>query len=606
MKKITLLLFVLLFVGYSCDQDLLQETDSTAEKHKKKKDDCECDKEVGITQLSLMYIGDEPNGTSILVKTEKPKHFGHDHNKKKDDKKFKKAVEVLSVTVGEDINIVTGFEVTIQNTTAILERLGNKTWIQVGDKKPFEIHTSCSQPIGPGVKLGDFEVISAMSGDVPLTCEIETPPDYGDCGPCEGGGLSSLTLEYKGSGTSVTVKSKEKKNEVPYEETFDVSSEKTFTVFSGDFAEKIGGSNEIILTDNSGSQTIHISCSQPIDVGLVFGNYTIVDGHGAKTGPFCPEEDCISDFDKWIPDTQVQIIVTDPNPIASANSYFNLEVSGAGQIDGSYKAYCIDYDTSITRGSLLNAFVYSSYENLLPEVRSRLRNPDTFDQLNYLINNFKVGDPVPLTSYPGCAPTGGQNENLTSGDIQQAMWYILEGRMADAGYVGSLGDRNPLRVNYIICETENKGVGFKPDCGDDIGVIFVPEGETQIVFGVFDCIDECEEEENCGPCDGGGISSLTLEYKGNADSITVKSKPKGKDASSFVQTYDVSSNKTFTVFSGELSQKIGGSNEIILNDGNGDQNIHISCSQPIDIGLEFGKYKIVDGYGVKTGPFCKD
>ena len=50
--------------------------------------------------------------------------------------------------------------------------LGPEIWIFVGDDIVAEIHTSCSQPIGPGLVVGDFEVVYGESKNGGPLCPI--------------------------------------------------------------------------------------------------------------------------------------------------------------------------------------------------------------------------------------------------------------------------------------------------------------------------------------------------------------------------------------------------------------------------------------------------
>lgn len=62
-----------------------------------------------------------------------------------------------------------------------------------------QIHTSCSQPIGPGLVSGSFEVVAGESLKGGALCPIDLPPT-GECDFCEtiGGKPQVLTMEYTG------------------------------------------------------------------------------------------------------------------------------------------------------------------------------------------------------------------------------------------------------------------------------------------------------------------------------------------------------------------------------------------------------------------------
>jgi hypothetical protein len=66
------------------------------------------------------------------------------------------------------------------------------------------IHTSCSQPIGPGLVRGDFEVVSGRSLLGGVLCPLPPPPPTGD-DFCETYGRpKALTFEYTAAGCGAT------------------------------------------------------------------------------------------------------------------------------------------------------------------------------------------------------------------------------------------------------------------------------------------------------------------------------------------------------------------------------------------------------------------
>ncbi|MDY7092237.1 MAG: SdrD B-like domain-containing protein, partial [Acidobacteriota bacterium] len=65
------------------------------------------------------------------------------------------------------------------------------------------LHTSCSEPIGPGTVAGDFVVLAGSSRNGGALCPVDGSggggdPDPGDCADCDGK-VTALTLEYLGS-----------------------------------------------------------------------------------------------------------------------------------------------------------------------------------------------------------------------------------------------------------------------------------------------------------------------------------------------------------------------------------------------------------------------
>jgi len=146
----------------------------------------------------------------------------------------------------------------------------------------------------------DIEVMLCATGDmwlyfasdmgqvafdwIELWGEEALPPV--ECGPCDGG-VTSLTLQYNGTtpddDTPVYVEVKKKKGD---EILFDgwVAPTEMFTVTNE--ADKHGklGSEIKIYVNGEEYTKIHTSCSQPIGIGMVFGDFEIVGGESLKGG----------------------------------------------------------------------------------------------------------------------------------------------------------------------------------------------------------------------------------------------------------------------------------------------------------------------------------
>jgi len=106
-----------------------------------------------VTEMTLRYDGDETAHVVVKQKAKKKK------------KKKKKWVVVFDgwVDPGET------FTFTGQDKKGTL---GNKIKVFVDDDLDTKIHTSCSQPIGPGMSFGDFTVVEAYSRNGGLICPL--------------------------------------------------------------------------------------------------------------------------------------------------------------------------------------------------------------------------------------------------------------------------------------------------------------------------------------------------------------------------------------------------------------------------------------------------
>ena len=235
----------------------------------------ECDGKV--TWLELKYIGSTQNA-NITV-------FQKDGNK---------VITVFDgiVQPGETFNFsgkdkwgTLGPEITIKVCSPIVKLSMNGG---VGCPPPQEtcvetkIHTSCSQPIGPGLIRGDFEVVAGKSRYGGWLCPLEEPPEE-ECGECDGK-VNWLKLKYSGS-KNATIKVFQKDGVKVFQG--DVSSGGAFD-FSGKDKWGTLGTDIFIYVNNRFNTKIHTSCSQPIGPGLIRGDFEVVAGTSRNGGELCP------------------------------------------------------------------------------------------------------------------------------------------------------------------------------------------------------------------------------------------------------------------------------------------------------------------------------
>jgi len=185
----------------------------------------------------------------------------------------------------------------------------------------------------------------------------------------------------------------------------------------------------------------------------------------------------VEGFNFYLPTGNVNMNVQYPGP----SSYFKLNLSNAGAMNGSYECWCIDIGHYITPGTNYAAQLYSSYDpNLLvkvPFINNQIGNLDELDKVNYIVNHFHAGDIIqPLTD---CSTLYGTPTALKLGDIQMAIWQII-----DADAPPSPGsDWTQQKVNAIKCAAYNNGEGFVPGCNDKIIFIIVVNSSVQFVVG---------------------------------------------------------------------------------------------------------------------------
>lgn len=184
-------------------------------------------------------------------------------------------IRVESETVVFEAFVPTGGEFTIFGDKAD-GKFKKDIKVFVDGVEVAKIHTSCSKPIGPGTIFADFEVVNAVSKDGGTVCPPGPAPE---CSTCKGK-VTELTLSYDGAADAdIIVTDKDGR------ELFNgaVAAGGSFS-FSGK-DDKGTMTTEITISVNGvDAVTIHTSCSQPIGVGSVFGDFTVLSGASLDGG----------------------------------------------------------------------------------------------------------------------------------------------------------------------------------------------------------------------------------------------------------------------------------------------------------------------------------
>ncbi|MEJ2595669.1 MAG: hypothetical protein P8100_11240 [bacterium] len=228
-------------------------------------------------------------------------------------------------------------------------------------------------------------------------------------------------------------------------------------------------------------------------------------------------------FSKSLPATAT-VSLTHPG----AASYFDIQLSNAGDFNGTYAAWCIDVGHSIASndGTEYTVDIFSTYGGLVDFLSEgddpNIDFPEKLPIINWIINQGFVGT---------ASVCGG---NFTMGDVQRAIWEIID-VTPDVEY--GLGAWSECRVAEILAAVEAAGTEaseFVPLAGGFGAAAFVPEGNAQVmaVTFSFDCeaADEtawgfgyCADCESVGDCHDGetgvadGISfTESTEYYGGS------------------------------------------------------------------------------------------
>ena len=150
------------------------------------------------------------------------------------------------------------------------------------------IHTSCSEPVGPGLVRGDFEVVSGTSRNGGELCPVEEEEPT-DCGDCDGQ-VTALTLRYTGdmADAPVRITQRDRSRQVNvFRGTVQPGGEISF---HGVSRQGTFGSVLQVYVGSTLNTRIHTSCSEPIGPGLVRGDFEVVAGSSRNGGKLCPVE----------------------------------------------------------------------------------------------------------------------------------------------------------------------------------------------------------------------------------------------------------------------------------------------------------------------------
>lgn len=187
----------------------------------------------------------------------------------------------------------------------------------------------------------------------------------------------------------------------------------------------------------------------------------------------------VEGFAFYLPDDPVQVTFTYPGP----NSYLRMQIlsDNAGTLKGTYDNWCVNTQITLSPGTIYEALLYSSYEEIPAGVVDK---PQNLDLINYLINYYSEGTEVqPLDDCD--TPTEGRGpEAITLGDLQKAIWEIIDDDTSP--YLPGSWTWSQERINAIVCEVEANGEGFVPTCDEQIVFLVVPIDPTlgiQLIVG---------------------------------------------------------------------------------------------------------------------------
>ena len=209
--------------------------------------------------------------------------------------------------------------------------------------------------------------------------------------------------------------------------------------------------------------------NEPFTVPVSRGSY--IAAHGVVN---CKSES-LDEIVVNLPETIAKFCTSTQGP----DAYLNIGVAD-GFLSGNYGAWCIDDDLGIDLETCYeNVEVFASTETL-PDV---FEYPENFDLVNWLLNQEVVG------------------ADYTYGDLQFAIWRLLDDVRADECLDCNLGEWNIDSAEELVQWAKENGDGFIPDCGEFVGIILIPDGVQPLIIPYPINCNDCEETVWAKGCD---------------------------------------------------------------------------------------------------------
>jgi hypothetical protein len=148
-------------------------------------------------------------------------------------------------------------------------------------------------------------------------------------------------------------------------------------------------------------------------------------------------------------------------------SYFQHNVFSTF-MNGSHKSWCVDSETLFSFQKSIKGIAYSTYGEFPEEL---FQKPENFPAINWVINYIAVGG----------ESVGGYG-NYTMGDIQNAIWHLIENDPDLDNIPGGVGPYDIKRVEEIVKLALKSGSQFVPKCGQKVAILFIaPKDQITII-----------------------------------------------------------------------------------------------------------------------------
>lgn len=178
------------------------------------------------------------------------------------------------------------------------------------------------------------------------------------------------------------------------------------------------------------------------------------------------DEDCNTTaamVEALIPSKRAEI----SSKITKVTSFYDLELSNAGELAGTYAGWCIDNNHK--EADFSSALLVSSYSTKY-DLNLFVPDKNNLDLLNYLMNKY-----YPATSFPV---------------IQASVWRLMNGSFSNPDGGIELTSKQMDQYKTIIADVLAKGEGFIPGPGESF-VIIADSGDRSKYQNVFFLFKKC-------------------------------------------------------------------------------------------------------------------
>jgi hypothetical protein len=144
-------------------------------------------------------------------------------------------------------------------------------------------------------------------------------------------------------------------------------------------------------------------------------------------------------------------------------SYFDMTFLSGYSAGATVDSWCIDVERNISSGRPYTGTAYSGFEAL---PAGAVDKPENMDLVTWLINSYHAGQAVTADINGDLLP---ETRTLTSGDVQLAIWLLIDNDLHSPGPPYSL----PW-AQWLAAQAAAEGENFVPGCGGQWPVVIVP------------------------------------------------------------------------------------------------------------------------------------